>query len=574
MPATLLAQNAKPINVIVISLDQLRADRVHCLGNPRETTPNLDRLASEGVLFTRYYSVSPWTAPSYATLMTSLYPSMHGVTLMWHPGDVLIDPSTPVLAEIFKDHGYHTAAFVNNGVAGEALTGRGFDEYDQGQPNGQVKDITQRGGEGYNLAPDTTEKILPWLDQHKDRPFFLFVLFLEPHSPYNPPPEDDIFKTDAYPDQSNTGYDLQRGHLFRLAMLGDPKAIQRLYDLYDGKVHFVDRYVGKLMDHLKEAGLSDHTLLVVTSDHGELLYSHPGDFLTFDHRSLYDPVMHIPFIMAGPGVPKGKVIRAQASNIDSAPTILSLAGIAPPADAEGRSLVPEIDGKVKAGDKYVYGEEDVVAPLRSVRTERYKLIENLWTGKIQLFDTIHDPGEMHDLYGHEPGVQAELLGKLQAWMAANHSSLEERMAQWKRYAEDPRNKEVITDDQTIGGHMLTAGIWHADDSGQNAGYGGGCLWTEAGDGSRTATWRVDNPLIGQYQIFLYYGHPSAGTLATNAKIEIGTDDKQRTATVDFNHGAGEWNLLGTFRDPRDVKITNAANGAVIADAVKFVRVGD
>ena len=93
------------------------------------------------------------------------------------------------------------------------------------------------------------------------------------------------------------------------------------------------------------------------------------------------------------------------------------------------------------------------------------------------------------------------------------------MAQWKRYAEDPRNKEVITDDQTIGGHMLIRrGIWHADDSGQNAGYGGGCLWTEAGDGSRTATWRVDNPLIGQYQIFLYYGHPSAGTLATNAKI--------------------------------------------------------
>ena len=165
-----------------------------------------------------------------------------------------------MLAETFKDYGYHTAAFVNNGVAGQALTGRGFDEYDQGQPNGQVKDITQRGGEGYNLAPDTTEKILPWLDQHKDGPFFLFVLFLEPHSPYNPPPEDDIFKTDAYPDQSNTGYDLQRGHLFRLAMLGDQKAIQRLYDLYDGKVHFVDRYVGKLMDHLKEAGLSEHTL--------------------------------------------------------------------------------------------------------------------------------------------------------------------------------------------------------------------------------------------------------------------------------------------------------------------------
>lgn len=438
-----------------------------------------------------------------------------------------------------------------------------------------MKDITQRGGEGFNLAPDTTEKILPWLDQHKAGPFFLFVLFLEPHSPYNPPPEDDIFKTGAYPDQTNTGYDLERGHLFRLAMLGDQKAIQRLYDLYDGKVHFVDRYVGKLMDHLKETGLSDNTLIVVTSDHGELLYSHPADFLTFDHRSLYDPVMHIPMIMAGPGVPKGKVVPAQASNIDSAPTILDLAGIAPPPDAEGHSLLPEIHGGEKSEDKYVYGEEDVMAPQRSVRTERYKLIEDLWTGKIQLFDTIHDPGETDDLYGREPRVQAELLGKLHAWIAANHSSVAERMPQWKRYAADPRFKETITDDQSTGAHMLiSGGGWHADDSGPSAGYGGGCLWTEAGDGSRAATWRVDNPLIGQYQIFLYYGHPSAGTLATNAKITIGTDNMQGTATVDFNHGAGEWNLLGTFRDPRYVKITNAANGAVIADAVKFVRVGD
>lgn len=381
MPAYLRGQDHRRINVILISLDQLRADQVHCLGNPRLTSPNLDRLAEEGVLFSHFYTAAPWTAPSYSTLMTSEYPSMHGVTLMWRPGDKLIDPATPVLAEIFKAHGYHTAAFVNNGVAGKALTGRGFDEYDQGQPNGQVKDITQRGGEAYNLAPETTAKLLPWLDQHRDAPFFLFVLFLEPHSPYNPPPEDDIFKTDAYPDESNTGYDLKGGHLFRLAMMGDQKAIERLYELYDGKIHFVDRYVGELMDHLKQTGLSDNTLVVLTSDHGELLYSHPDDFLTFDHRSLYDPVMHVPLIMSGPGLPKGKLVDAMASNIDTAPTILNLAGIAPPADAEGHSLVPLIDGKVKSINKYVFGEEDVVTPQRSVRTNQYKLIEDLWTEK-------------------------------------------------------------------------------------------------------------------------------------------------------------------------------------------------
>ena len=252
MPGHLSAQSSPRLNVILISLDQLRADQLHCLGNPRLTSPNLDRLAEQGVRFSHFYSVAPWTAPSYASLMTSLFPSRHGVTLFWHPDYSLVSPNVPMLAEIFKAQGYHTAAFVNNGVAGKALTGRGFEEYDQGQPNAQVKDITRRGGEAYNLAPETTQKILPWLNQHRSEPFFLFVLFLEPHSPYNPPPEDDIFKTNAYPHETNTGYDLKNGHLFRLAMLGDQQAVQRLYDLYDGKIHFVDRYVGEIMDQVKE----------------------------------------------------------------------------------------------------------------------------------------------------------------------------------------------------------------------------------------------------------------------------------------------------------------------------------
>ena len=571
----LMAQQPPRMNVILISLDQLRADRVHCLGNPRLTTPNLDRLAAQGVSFSHFYSVAPWTAPSYATLTTSLFPSLHGATLMWRPGDQLLDPKVPTLAGIFKAHGYHTAAFVNNGVAGKALTGTGFDEYDQGQPNGQVKDITQRGGEAYNLAPETTRKLIPWLDQHRSEPFFLFVLYLEPHSPYNPPPDDDIFKTSAYPDETNTGYDLQKGRLFRLAMMGDQQAVQRLYDLYDGKIHFVDRYVGELMDHLKQSGLSDNTLVVLTSDHGEMLYSHPDDFLTFDHRSVYDPVMHVPLIIAGPGVPKGKQIDAIASNVDTTPTILNLAGFAPPPGAEGQSLVPLMKGKAKSLNKYVYGEEDVMTPLRSVRNSRYKLIENLWTGKYQLFDLSSDPGEMHDIYGHEPAVQADLQQHLQEWMEKNHSTVQGRMAQWRRYARYPWLKELITDDQTIGGHMLiSGGGWHSDESPEGGSYGGGCLWTESGNGTRTATWRVDNPLIGQYKIYVYYGHPSVGALASDARFTIGTDGEAGTATVDFNRGAGEWGLLGEFKNPRYVQLSNAANGAVIADAVKFVRVGE
>ena len=123
LPATTLlhgqtAPEAPRTNVILLVLDQLQADRLHCYGNPRETSPNIDRLAERGTRFSRYYSAAPWTSPSYGTLMTSLYPSRHGVTLFWRPGMPTIDKDTPVLAEMFQQHGYYTAAFVNNSVAG------------------------------------------------------------------------------------------------------------------------------------------------------------------------------------------------------------------------------------------------------------------------------------------------------------------------------------------------------------------------------------------------------------------------------------------------------------------------
>ena len=155
-----------------------------------------------------------------------------------------------------------------------------------------------------------------------------------------------------------------------------------------------------------------------------------------------------------------------ASNVDTAPTILNLAGIPPPADAEGHSLLPLIQGKVKSINKYVYGEEDVMAPLRSVRTDQYKLIENLWTGKIQLFDLAHDPGEEHDLSGHEPAVQAELLHHLHEWMVKNHASVASACRSGRDMRGDPsgegNRRRMI---RPLGGHMLiTGGGWHRDES--------------------------------------------------------------------------------------------------------------
>ncbi|MCL4401919.1 MAG: sulfatase, partial [Acidobacteria bacterium] len=270
------AQGGRKPNVILISLDQLHADRLHCYGNPRATSPNLDRMAAEGVRLSHFYADSPWTTPSYGAIMTSQYPSRHGATLFFPPGVPGLKPEAITLAELFKKGGYKTAAFVNNSVAGAFVTGRGFDEYDEAQK--RPTNITERttlANQAFR-APATNQRVFKWLEDNARDPFFLFLLYFEPHSPYDPPPEHDLFKNDAYPEATNTGYDVQKGALFRKANLRDQKAIERLYQLYDGKIHFIDYYIGQLLDRLRSNGMEGNTIVLLTSDHGELIYQHPA----------------------------------------------------------------------------------------------------------------------------------------------------------------------------------------------------------------------------------------------------------------------------------------------------------
>lgn len=571
---TTAAPGTGKVNVVMLVLDTLRADHLHSYGNPRSTSPNIDQLAQRGVRFSHYFTVCPWTSPSFASLHTSLYPSRHGVTCQWDPGMPLIDKDTPMLAEILSGHGYYTTAFVNNGLGGRDLTGRGFDEYYE--DSAAVINIMERVASVCppncpGTAPITTERVLSWLDQHQADRFFLYVHLWEPHSPYNPPAEDDLFKTDAYPYVHFTRHDLVNGPLLPLAMLGDKKAIERLTQLYDGNIHFVDRYVGLIMRHLKSLGLEGKTLVILTSDHGELLYSHPKDFATFGHCSLYEPVLHIPMIMAGPGLPEGEVLDGLASNVDTAPTILDLLGLPALADAQGKSLVPLIEKKTPALNRYLYAETDIDVPERSVRSERYKLILNLWTGEKQLFDLQTDPSELTDIAAKNPAVFRELDAELGKWMQQNQPSREKQRARWSVYA--GARRVLVNDNLFVAGVlMLPSGAWHLDTSPTSGDYDGSCFWTEGGDGSRTALFRMEDPLVGAYRISVYFGRPSVGKLASNAPFEVVSETGSNVVRVNFNEGAGEWKLLGTFEDPRYVRLSNAADGVVIADAVKFERI--
>ena len=569
--AALSGQSAKR-NIVVFVLDQLRADELHCYGNPRLTSPNIDKLASRGVILSKFYTVAPWTSPSFGSLYSSLYPSKHGVTLFFGQDVPLIDKDRPMLAENLHKDGYYTAAFVDNSLGGKRLMGRGFDDFvDGGAPAPDITQRLARPGVGANY---TTPKVLAWLDSHyqASQPFFLYVHLLEPHSPYNPPPQDDLFKSDAYPNLSNEGYDFAGGALPRLAMIGDQKAVERLYQLYDGKIHYADGFVGQIVDRLRALGLEDNTYILLTSDHGELLYSHPDDFLTFDHRSLYNTVLHIPLIVAGPGIPQGQVNSALGSNVDTAPTLLELAGAAPLDDAEGHSLLPLLQGKVKSVNDYIFAEEDIEIPERSVRSQDYKLIRNLWTGEEQLFDLGKDPEELHNVAKDNPATVKQLDAQLNEWMRVNEPSPQTQRRRWEIYTQ--QQQVVTVDDITLGSQFTITNrqAWHSDENPASGNFAGTSFWTEGGDGTRTAVWRSDSPLLGRYKVFVYAGEPKVGRLATNAPFHVVTEHGTQTVTVNLQQGASEWRLLGTFDNPRYVELRNAADGIVVADAARFERV--
>lgn len=563
------------MNVILITPDQLRADHMSCYGYSRKTTPNIDALAAHGALFSHHYAVGSWTTPSFVSMLSSLTPSKHGATLF---GSRMYDSSTPLFPQRFEEAGFKTVAFCNNGNAAKALISEGeagkipgFQECYFGE-HLLPRNITEHIALD---APTTTDDALMWLDRNHADNFFLWLLYIEPHSPYNPPPEHDIFKTEAYPDEYNEGYSADRGkgHLYRQANAGDADAVERLNGLYDGKIHFIDHHVGRLLRRVKELDLQDCTLIVLTSDHGELLYEH-DDCLTFDHRSLYDADTHVPLIITGPSIPASKTIDSLVNQLDLGPTILDVAGLPPLVGAQGSSAMPLIQGKATSIHQYVFAEQDVVEPLRSVRDVRHKLIYRTSDRLRLLYDTVLDPAEKTNLAMKESDISDALLIKIQDYVNQNEPDASKRQEHWEKFG----TSRVVTDDVAIGARLQFFGMSYdqlcrfvkmADGEDH---FGGGCYWMEAGDGTQGAVWRVDNPLLGNHAISMWYGTLPGRISATNVEVRITTRERTSIITIDQNASTGQWNHLGTFRDPVSVSVSNKADGPVVVDAVLFEHV--
>ncbi|HEX3035792.1 MAG TPA: sulfatase [Thermodesulfobacteriota bacterium] len=401
-------------NIILISIDTLRADHLGCYGYYRNTTPNIDRLAEDGVLFANTIAQSTWTLPSHMSIFTGLYVSSHGII----SDDKKLGDEHITLAEVLQDAGYETVAFTEGGYVSEKFGYQGFDHFEgraKGEKEIDIKII-------YTKAVD-------WLKKAPSRPFFLFLHTYQPHSPYNPPPAFDIYSDKNYQGIVDVsapeivGNDLYYYQSIQSQMTLDDYLY--VIDKYDGEIHYTDHYLGKLFNALKDLGLYDESIIIFTSDHGENFLDHPDSGISYiGHYEMYDEVVKVPLIIKAPGFPKNKIIDTQVESIDIMPTVLGLLKINITSRVEGESLV----GLVKKGlydEVFAFSERSLgrkreFSEYRMIRSNDWKLLlrskEESGMLELELYNLKVDPKEQNNLHTEEVEVGKSMFAKLQTWM--------------------------------------------------------------------------------------------------------------------------------------------------------------
>jgi arylsulfatase A-like enzyme/Tfp pilus assembly protein PilF len=387
------ARNSPP-DVFLITIDTLRADHVACYGYKQVETPALDALAADGVRFTHAFTHSPITNTSHTTILTGLLPSVHGVTDFGVP----LSPQHVTAAELLKQHGYQTAAFIGAVILdSNALApglDRGFDFYDN-FPKTDGKDADgknkERWGRVERRGMEVVEHAEAWFDKHRTGPHFVWVHLFDPHDPYEPPP---------------------------------PFAEKYKDHLYDGEIAYADSAVAHWIAFLKKAGVYDNAIVIVTGDHGEGLGEHGEET---HGLFLYDSTLHIPLILKTPlktsaAAHHVAVIDAEVRTTDILPTILAATGVAAPAELNGESLVPLIEQTPSVPappDRALFGETDYPlrwgwASLRALRTGNAKLIE---APRPELYDLQADPKELKNLYAPDSSKVQAMQAEMAKWKA-------------------------------------------------------------------------------------------------------------------------------------------------------------
>jgi arylsulfatase A-like enzyme len=410
---------ARP-NVVLVVIDTLRADHLGGYGYARPTSRHLDALAADGVRFARAVTVAPTTFPSVSSLLTSISP------LAFHTPparDEGIPPEHTTLAEVFRAHGYRTAAVSGNPIVRrhpqeDRGFDQGFDAFDEECSAHSLDEVAPHS------APCITRRAVAALDHLGRGPFFLYVHYLDPHHPYAPPPESDRFSS-PYTGRWYIKRGLTGPIMWWLYDGGedpgiDARDIAHLRDLYDGEIASVDADLARLLRAFDARGLRDDTLFVVTSDHGESLMEHRH----MGHgASLYETELHVPLIFHWRRRWSGATVRRDlACTTDVLPTILALVDLPIPAPAQGRALFAEDAGGAPGAHACLSAGrvdwETMRAGLFSIRTDTEKLIYDALADDYELYDLDADPGELRDAIAAGTAPRDPRLSPLRDRLAA------------------------------------------------------------------------------------------------------------------------------------------------------------
>jgi len=428
----LLAPAAKPRppNLLLISLDTLRADHLGCYGYERPTSPFLDAFADRATLFTDAQTVAPYTLPSHVSLFTGLLPPSHGIL---DGGTDRLDATVvPYLPKLLADAGWVTAAFTGGGfVSPDYGFAAGFDRFAILDPLLNRQAAQERMG---------TAAVYHWIERHQDMPWFLFLHSFATHD-YAPPEQDfALFDTRTGPPSKRRGLAPFPGPDGRKDVEPTSEQLEDMVNLYDATILYADRKIGQLLDSLEQGGMLDNTFVIITSDHGEEFGEHGG----MRHaRSLHREMLHVPLIVRVPGQTEAHIVRDPVSLTDLFPTLLELMGLPTTRPVDGRTITTLLPGSdSRASDLAVpmlLGHIDThtsrrsslqVGPLKIIRGDMSDTLQFPASTPWLLYDVREDPGETIDLSAQRPEDLAGLrrhLETLEAGLRAQAApgSLEE-----------------------------------------------------------------------------------------------------------------------------------------------------
>ncbi|MFQ5458668.1 MAG: sulfatase [Myxococcota bacterium] len=407
------ADGARP-NIILITIESLRADHVGAYGYQRDTTPALDALSAEAVTFDRAYSVTSWTLPSHASIFTGMYPTAHQVQ---KPFDRL-DGSYQTLAELLQRGGYQTAGIVSGPfLRATHNLNQGFEIYDESA----IEGTSFAASHETVTNPRVEERVKNYLTKGRDpeRPFFLFIYLWDPHYDYIPPPPYDQMFVPASAEKTDVRHYESPGADHKIL----PEAqLQYVISQYDGEIRWTDELLGRLWYLLRELDLWDRTGIIATSDHGEEFFEHG---VKGHKNNLYVQSLHVPLIVKAAGSEAPRRDARVVNLIDLYPTLLAMAGQAVPASNQGSSLLapaaeppPPVFFELEktsfypeaAGDAV---REDTESWLAAIDGD-YKMVARSTERRPELFDLANDPEELHPLGGGYLEKALDLSHKIKA----------------------------------------------------------------------------------------------------------------------------------------------------------------